>query len=143
MVVAGSTTTDAMALVIRRWVAALPPGTAEVAEEHLRYDHVVHVRPTRPGAGGLEFRLSGYGRFDLYFGRYFRCEELDWSDTFAIEVLEAVAKGFREQIWEWRGRTLRTESELKLLSGEVLYDRTVGCPRWFGKKRVVEYRAWT
>ncbi len=133
------------AVLLKDWAATLPPGTATVEVDEAPMEVVVRIIPGKQGASSVEFRLGVYGGFGLYFGAGFSFEELVWSDSLVVDVLDSIRRGrFRETVWNWRGRIVRTMGELKLGSGRALSDKAFKWPGVLGLgiPREVEYAPW-
>lgn len=136
---------ESHAALLRDWAAALPPGCASLHAVAAPHELVVRIIPRKEGPSPVEFRLSDYGAFGLYFGRGFAFEEMEWSDNLVRDVVDSIRRGgFREVVWEWRGRVVRTAGELKLRSGKVLSDKGLKWPGMLGLgiEREVDYASW-
>ena len=131
---------------IREWARALADAVS--VEEALRYDDThLAVAPKNPRACPVEFRISPYGTFSLYAGEGFAFEEVELSVERVRELCEAVGNGrVLEQVWEWRGTTVKTKGYIELPSGDRMRD--TGSGHWarlfgLGRCRTIEYEPYT
>jgi hypothetical protein len=130
---------------IREWFASLSPGIARLTEQDLEYEHVMTLTPTNPKASPIEFRISRYGTFGLYFGKGFAFEEIPSSVELVLDVCESIRQGrVKEEIWEWRGRIVKTKGVLELTANN-LTDQ--GSSHWaallgLGTRRQIQYEPW-
>ncbi len=140
-----SATVDDRVHFLRTWAEALPQGTADLVETQVPRERVVRITPRMPGASQVEFRLGDDGGFGLYFGCGFSFEEIAWSVELVVDILDSIRRGgFREEVWEWGGRIVRTEGRLKLKSGRSLADKGYRLPGLLrlGTVREVKYAPW-
>jgi hypothetical protein len=129
---------------IREWARAMSDAVS--LEEALHHDEtLLLVAPKNPRACAVEFRISPYGTFSLYAGEGFAFEEVELSLDKVQELCEAVGKGrVLEQVWEWRGTTVKTKGYIELTSGRM---RDVGSGHWarlfgLGRCRTIEYEPY-
>ena len=143
--VTGAESRDSIVRAIRQWVATLPRGSAEVTEEALAHETVLTIKPSNPRASPIEFRVSDYGTFGLYFGKGFAFEEIPASVDHVLDICDSIRRGrLQERVWEWRGRVVKTEGVLELSRGR-LTDR--GTRHWaallgLGTPRLIQYEPW-
>jgi len=139
-------TQDEIAQVVRQWTKDLPKGTATLKEEQLEIERVMKLTPSNPNGCSIEFRISQYGTFGLYFGAGFAFEEITSSINLVIDICNSIRQAkIVEDVWEWKGKLIKTKGVLTLGVHPDLYDQ--GSTSWFGfwkigKKRRITYATW-
>lgn len=131
-------TQDPIIKAIRAWFASLPLGIAKLTEQAFEHEHVMTVTPIKPKASPVEYRISHYGTFGLYFGKGCAFEEIPSSIEVVLDICESLRQGrVKEEVWDWRGRIVKTRGVLQL-SAECLTDSRLG----LGTNRQIQYEPW-
>ncbi len=125
------------------WFCGLPQGTAILRETKLPYEHVMSIEPRNADSCSIEFRISNYGTFGLHFGKGFNFEDIKIEKARILEICEAVERGrVTEDVWEWRGKIIKTKGRLSLRKG-ALFDKVIfPCAGLLGTKRRIDYEAY-
>jgi len=137
---AGTTAANA----IREWARTLADAASLEEAQHHDETFLV-VAPKNPRACPIEFRISPYGTFSLYAGEGFAFEEVELSLDRVRELCEAIGNGrVLEQVWEWRGTTVKTKGYIELPSGRM---SDTGSGHWarlfgLGRCRTIEYEPY-
>jgi hypothetical protein len=89
-----------------------------VLEDEQPHEHVMKVRPARPGAAAVEFRFGSHDTFDVFVSAI-RAEDVALSADLVAEILDAVEKGrVEDEVWERKGRVQKRRTILRLPSGD-------------------------
>jgi hypothetical protein len=129
---------------IREWARAMA-GAASLDEAVHANETFLIVAPKNPKACPVEFRISPYGTFSVYAGAGFAFEEVELTLERLRELCEAVGCGrVIEQVWEWRGTTVKTKGYIELASGRMRDSCDSHWVRLFGLGtcRTIEYEPY-